>query len=673
MTGHTCRLIGCALFICSAWPVAGYAQTCPDPLGILESILVQGRRLDAIDTQHFLVERGGQSVKMNIGDPLCEADRLATTPDTTAKLLVGPAEGSRHGLTVLPGATVVLRAVNRVELLLGRLIGAVHGNFDVVMPFARLAATGTEFEVEVTPEGCNVEQLEGETHLIPTGGATAVLERLKGTRCTAGANAVITEIPPERCRALVANASRIDAAGRPALRSANAIREFEAAETPAAYSAAREAAICRGDEEAWQTVGRVLVDWDRPQQALEAGVGSGTASSDDHESRGRALLMRGKPAEAIEQFRLAGAERGVTAVIATGLGDAERDLGLKAIQAGDLVRATRQFDSASMHYLAAIAHAENDGERGVILVNLGDLALLRIRLDADTAAARLDEAKEYFDRARRHGDPPHARVGLARISVLRAKLIPTQQIDTAEGSVWNVLAANIALAYQADRQRRPHWNAARQELTALAANLSGFAPAEEMLGEVEYETGNKVKAKERFKRAIAADPSNTSAYLGYSRTLSGQKATMYARTYNVVEVAAIRELAATERKILVPEVKTVTIPAVPMTADATDLNFSTSSGLRQSVTLTNRGDAPATVSGVNIAGANADAFRVFFNGCMSGPIAAGAECQITIGFTGGNPGHYRAKLELSFTGAMLTREIRLNGDVAQLPPQVSIL
>jgi hypothetical protein len=58
---------------------------------------------------------------------------------------------------------------------------------------------------------------------------------------------------------------------------------------------------------------------------------------------------------------------------------------------------------------------------------------------------------------------------------------------------------------------------------------------------------------------------------------------------------------------------------------------------------------------------------------MSGPIAAGAECQITIGFTGGNPGHYRAKLELSFTGAMLTREIRLNGDVAQLPPQVSIL
>jgi hypothetical protein len=194
-----------------------------------------------------------------------------------------------------------------------------------------------------------------------------------------------------------------------------------------------------------------------------------------------------------------------------------------------------------------------------------------------------------------------------------------------------------------------------------------------MLGEVEYETGDRDKAKERFKRAIAADPSNTSAYLGYSRTLGGQKATMYARTYNVVEVAAIRELTATERKILVPEVKTVTIPAVPMTADATDLNFSASSGLRQSVTLTNRGDAPATVSGVNIAGANADAFRVFSNGCMSGPIAAGAECQITIEFTGGNPGHYRAKLELSFTGAMLTREIRLNGDVAQLPPQVSIL
>jgi tetratricopeptide (TPR) repeat protein len=417
----------------------------------------------------------------------------------------------------------------------------------------------------------------------------------------------------------------------------------------------------------------MLVDWDRPQQALSAGVGVGDAGTEDLVSRGRALLMRGKPAEAGDQFRLAVSDSGVTAASATGLGDAERDLGLEAIKAADLARAAQHFETAGRHYLVAILHTQKESERGIILVNLGDLALLRIRLDPDASAARLDEAKSYYERARRHGDPPHARLGLARIFVLRARLIPTQMLDSAQGNIWNVLAGTIALGVLADLQRKPHWRDARRELAALTTSVPGFAPAEELLGEVLYETGEANDARQRFKRAIAADPGNTSAYLAYSNTLRHEKKTMYAKTYRFVEVAAVRELAKTRREILIPEVKTVTIPPAPMTADSTTLSFTSPEVTRRVVTLTNRSEAPANVSETNITGSNAGAFSVISNGCGDAPVAAGAECQIGIEFTAQNPGRYRAKLELTFVGALLTREITLSGEVFKLPDPIQIL
>jgi tetratricopeptide (TPR) repeat protein len=452
------------------------------------------------------------------------------------------------------------------------------------------------------------------------------------------------------------------------VRSANAIRQFEPAETAAAYSAAREAAICHGDDKAWQTVGRALVDWDRPQQALSAGVGAGNAGTEDLVSRGRALLMRGRPAEAAELFRRAVAESGVTAASATGFGDAERDLGLVAIKSNDLAGAGKHFETAGRHYLAAIEHTQKESERGVILVNLGDLALLRIRLDPDAAEARMDEAKSYYERARRHGDPPHARLGLARISLLRAQLIPQQEVDAAEGGFGEVLAANIILAMLANDQRKPHWQDARRQLAALTAEVPGFAPAEELLGEVLYESGKADDSGKKFQRAIAADPGNTSAYLAYSKTLKGDKKRMYGNAYKLVEVPAVRELASTRREILIPRTQPVKVPPAPLTANVTKLSFSQEIR-QQTVTMTNRSNAPATVSAANITGSHLAAFEVVSNGCLSGPIAAGADCRIAIAFVAKTSGTYRATLELTFVGAMLRREVKLNGSVSAPAPE----
>ena len=661
------RLVAIGLVLGAAWAAPGHAE-CHAPLGILDSLLVQGHRLESIDMQRFFVQRDGHDLFVDIGAPLCEGDHLATLPDTTANLLVGPAEGPRQGLTVLPGTTAILRTVSRVELLIGRLIGAVHGNFDVVMPFATLAATGTEFEVEATPQGCRVEQLEGTTHLTTAQSAIAVLDRLKSASCTPEAITTILEIEAERCQALIKNSSRIMAAARPAVQSSNAIRQFKPAEADAAYAAAREAAICRNDVAARQTVERVLVDWDRPQEALAGpGAGIGDAGAQDQIALGRALLMRGKSGDAIAQFDLAVAQAGATVATTTGFGDAERDLGLAAIRAGSIAQAAQHFESAIQRYRDALGQTQDSGKIGVILVNLGDLALLRIKLDPDAAEARLTQARTYYESARQHGDPPHARLGLARISVLRAQLIPTQQVDATAGSAWNVFGANLLLAILAEQQRKPYRQAARTELSALISSVPGFAPAEELLGEVLYASGDLDRSRKSFRRAIAADPGNTSAYLAYSKTLHGDGKKLYENTYRLVEVPAVRELANTRREILMPTAETVTIPPAPLVADSAKLGFSSPEGRNRVVTMTNRSATPATVASVNVTGSRPDVFRVVSNGCGNGSIAPGAECRIMMEFTAESTGSYRATLELTFVGGSLTREVKLIGEVPPPP------
>lgn len=626
-----------------------HGQTCAQPLGVLDSLLVDDRRLDAIDAGQFAVERGDQPVNLNIGDPLCDADRMATRPDTTAKLLVGPAEGPRHELTVLPGATVVLQSVSRIELVIGRLLAAVQGNFDVVMPFARLAATGTEFAVEVTQEGCRVEQLEGSTGLTPSAGATARLERLKTASCTA-TTAASADVVPARCAELMTAASRIDVAARPPLRSGNAIPRLDPEQAAAAYAQAREAAICRNDAAAWQAVDSVLVDWERPQKALDA---------QDPLVRGRALLMRGQPERAIEDFRRALADGTDTAAL-VGFGDAERDLGLKAIRVSDLAGAGRRFESALRHYTVALERATSERERGVILVNLGDLALLRTTLDPAAPEARLSEAQTLFARARTHADPPHARLGLARVSLLRASLIPTQQIDAADGSFGQVLAANILLSQLAEAQRKPHRAQARTVLRELLADTPGFAPAEELLADLLAATGERDRARVQYQRAIAADPGNTSAYLGYSKTLGSKRQKMYEAAYRLVEVAAVRERNEVRAAILQPREPTVTVPPAPLTPDVTRLAFD-KRGQQQSVTLTNRSAAAATAGAATISGRNPGSFRILRDGCANVQVEAGRDCRIVIEYIPQGGGGHRATLEIP-SGSGLGRAVRLSGE-----------
>lgn len=664
MTGNARRLAIGGLVGIFAWLAPMGANAC-EPLGFLYSLLVQEQRVHAADAQRFIVERAGQPMSVTNGMPLCGDDRLATRTDTTAIVRVGPAEGPQHDLTMRPGSTMILRAVNRVELLLGRLFAALQGQFDVVMPLARLAAAGTEFEVAVTEEGCTVDQLEGATDLSSGTGGSTRISRLRGAACSTGTAPQVTELDLDRCKSLIEAQSRTIIQARPATSSINTIKQFNPAEAPAIFAEARQEAVCSDDAAAKVTLDQLLVDWQEPQEALR---GLRERAAPDQLALGRALVMRGQSAEAIEQFRRAIVSGGTTAAAVNGVGDAERDLGLAAVRTGNAAQVAQHFESAQRQYLAALGQTQDADEIGVILVNLGDLALLRTKLDPGLAESRLTEAQRYYERARAHGDPPHARLGIARISLLRAQLIPTQQIDTSEGNFGEVLAASILLGVLAEQQRKPHREAARRELRELLAGKPGFAPGEELLGETLYALGDGGDARRHLVQAIASDPTHTSAYRTYAATLSGGNKRLYERTYRLVEVAAVRVLDDVRDEILMPTTPAVTIPTAPLTADVEALSFAAPPRKEKVVTLTNRSNAPATADAVSITGPNANAFRIVSSGCTGVSVVAQGQCRIVVLFSAEQVGTYRATLEISGSGGQWKREVRLRGEVIQLPP-----
>lgn len=669
----TTRLASHAAFPVLLLAAGVCAAECSKPLAVLDSLVVQGGRLYSIDSDRFVIERDGEPKPASIGEPLCENDRLSTATDTEAQLLVGDAEGGQQQLKIRPGSTVILQKLNAVELLIGRLAAALHFDFDVVMPLARLAATGTEFEVEVSEQGCVVDQLEGTVQLTSTAGPAMPLSRLQSATCSSVGIAPVAAITADRCQALLDAQSGVDIAARPAVRSSNSIPLYASAEANAVYAASREASICRDDRAARQAVARVRADWGRPQDALRllggASDDSAEVAAENQVALGRALLQRGRQAEAIAAFRAA-STRSTLVAAETGLGDAERDLGLIAIRGNDLATATQRFDAASLHYSHAFRATDVASERAVQLVNAGDLALLRTRLDPNAVETRLAEAERFYRGARVLGDPPHARLGLAKILLLRAQLIPTQTVS--EGGFWNQVLVNFLLGQEAERKRKPFREAARDLLRELTTAVPDFSPGQQLLGEVQYQLGKPNDSRERFRRAIAADPGNTSAYLAYSETLSGNKRDRYRNAYRLIEVPAVRKLAETRNEVLTPTPKTVNVPANPMTSDLTQVSFKDPDDNVKDVTLTNRGDAPATVTSVALSGANADVFRIRSNACAGQAIPAGGSCTIKLNFSAESVGSYRATLEITVDGAYVTRQVRLAGEKVP-PPQEPVI
>jgi tetratricopeptide (TPR) repeat protein len=660
MSGYAGRVVAIALFSSCAWFSPQAAAAC-EPLAILFSLQVQGQPVDAAAADRFVVERPDEdAVTVFNGMPLCPNDRLATRTDTKAILKIGFSDGAQHEVTMRPGSTVILETVNRVQLLVGRLFAALQGEFDVVMPLGRLAATGTEYELAVTDAGCTVDQLEGTTELTSGTGGSVHLARLKGAACTTAAAPTVTDLTVEQCFRLMEVQSQINIQGRPKVSSINKIKQFDPAQAPAIYSSARQKAVCAEDAGARNTLNQVLVDWRESQKALR---GLRSSAAPDALAVGEALVMRGQPAEALQEFSRAIAAGDATAAPLTGSGDAERDLGLIALKAGNTASFASHLESASHDYLLAMERAQKPIDRGVILVNLGDLALLRTRLDASAAEVRLAEAQEFYDRARAQGDPPHARLGIARISLMRAQLIPTQVANDPELSLGQQILVNSLLAMLAEQQRRPHREAARQVLRDLIGSTPGFSPAEELLGETIYLLGDIRDARRHLRSAISADPAQTSAYQAYAKTVNGAERRLYERTYKLVEVKPVRDLTETRSEILIPAAATVTIPPAPLTADVTRLNFVAPPWNDQVVVLTNRSDASATAEAIRITGSDPGAFQITSDGCSGTALAAQKICRLVVSLVSRQMGTYRATLEISGNGGQWTREVRLRADV----------
>ena len=88
----------------------------------------------------------------------------------------------------------------------------------------------------------------------------------------------------------------------------------------------------------------------------------------------------------------------------------------------------------------------------------------------------------------------------------------------------------------------------------------------------------------------------------------------------------------------------------------------------RSVTLTNSGNAPLTVSDVSIAGADPN-YTVSSNSCTTGPVAAnGGTCQVTVVFNPQSVGAHPATLRFTDNAASGTQDVALTGTGLPIPP-----
>jgi hypothetical protein len=114
---------------------------------------------------------------------------------------------------------------------------------------------------------------------------------------------------------------------------------------------------------------------------------------------------------------------------------------------------------------------------------------------------------------------------------------------------------------------------------------------------------------------------------------------------------------------------TVTFESATAQPSVSSLNFGTEAqgvaGAAQSITVTNSGSAPLTVSGVVLSGANPSDY-VVTDGCQQ-PVAAGSTCQLDVRFAPQGSGASSATLSLFTNAASTPAPVFLSGTGGTLP------
>jgi tetratricopeptide (TPR) repeat protein len=672
-----------------------------DVIGVLDGLALAGSRVSEVDVRKSWLERKDDRGRMvtkpvTNGMPLCRGDRLITASDVTANLRIGSAGSEQKQITVSSHSTLLIKDDKKIEILGGGFFAQIKGAFDTIFNLGVIAAGGTQFSVELRENGARVVQLEDETvfkpKYAPTSAAVKVTQREE-----VGLEPGVTQAKPialtfDRCKAATDPNSKFVAETRAKRPSLPLSHHFSPQEIGKAFADARVGMLCRSTPEdpaaaarvAAETaadrerVGLIYVDWVDPEQALRLLTSSPVGSTPAEQARhftaiGNAMRIEGEPEQAIGQFQHALSAVPAYARALNGMGDALRDQGIKAY--GNTVqeknKAAELFEAARKSYEQAASDGTGTPEVELAMVNAGNLHLLMSGVFPDRGDQIVDTAEGLFNEALRltNGKSLHARLGLARVEMQRAQLIPQKEVDPTGLSAIQLFAANLIYGMQAENERKPVRERAEAILAALVRDEPDFAPGLQTLGELYLALSNRNQARIVLRRAINTDPRHTISYSFLAQAYSGDVGEIYRDAYKNVEFPAMRTIARARQQLATVTAPSVKVPSNLLIPDVSTLRFGFASHLQtRTVTFTNAGDAPVTPTSAIITGSDAGAFTVQNDGCSNRAVAPHGECRIVVVLQAQTPDKYKAMLEVS-AGGPISTTVELRASLPSPAPQ----
>jgi len=543
-------------------------SVCPSIVGAVTGIQIGSADVGTAPSDQVTLIRGGASQPVRKGMPLCAGDHIAVQREATLVMSLAENVESSADITLSAFATVELTDPHSILLRIGRMFATLRGLFEARTTFARLGAKGTELQVEVTDTGIEVIQLEGDLDFQPlesskvgamsnppTGGLFspggrstlflqekqlpkeptgpgAKLGRLSRLLFVPGHDAQpqIVQVDETLVRKVVdANANAILGA-RPAESSRSLIPNFSSNERRArAYREARFGTIwLPEDPRYFQLLGNVYVDWAQAQKAARAYQNAGKIQGGNRElalyynNLGNTYRLAGSPKEAEGYFVRARDADPTLAFPYNGWGDLFHDLAQAEYDRGNVAQAREFLERAAKLYLRSLdpllQGKEGGRNRAIPTYHLGELALLRARLNTESAAYQikpdLDEAQHRFEEALNLApEYAFARVGLGRVWAARARAVSTSENP---------------------EESARYLEAARTEYRHVIADVPSFAPAQLAMGESYDQQDDWKAAAQYFLQATQADPEYPLAYYKTAVAFKRLGDTSVARNYFAV-------------------------------------------------------------------------------------------------------------------------------------------
>lgn len=536
-------------------------------VGKVRGIQVSAEEVEVAPADQIKLIRGASSPAVQNGMPLCAGDDVTVQGDSVLVMSLGDSIDNQADITLYAFATVELADPRSIFVRVGRMFATLRGIFEARLPFARLGAKGTEFQVNVTDNGAEIIQLEGELDVEPLNVVDGMIPGIDPNSIFRASfqaqdpysysrreRKKMSQQPPVtlgRLSTLVLSADgktppRVSGAGEDVVRktideNASAILAAQPAEPSAAiprnfntkeerarvYREARFRSVWSPeDKRSFEALGDVYLDWGHPRKALrsyeKAGENEDTGRqiAINYNNLGNAYRLAGMSKEAQSYFEKALRANPRFAFPYNGLGDVYQDLARAEIDRGNSSAAENLLSKADEYYNKSLDRSlwgkEGGQNRAIPLYHLGENALLK---------GKLDDSEHYFHEALKEAPSyPFARIGLGRVSATRSQ---------------------IALESGNSGESASQLESARAAYNSVLETNPKFAPAQLALGETFEQQGDWKSASQYFQRATQSDPSFAQAYYksGVALQKTGDKdlSRNYFSTYLISESPLLRK------------------------------------------------------------------------------------------------------------------------------------